>query len=105
MTVLRPVQCLAGISLEVRATSFVGHTNCGMVSLMHRRDPFISGLVRRGGCQQEWAGGHFMNSMAKFEIGNEVDFLVAEARRLSGRYPTLSVVPLISRGETIDSTR
>lgn len=40
-----------------------------------------------------------MNSVAMFEIGNEIDFLVAEARRLRGRYPTLPVVPLIYRVE------
>jgi len=40
-----------------------------------------------------------MKSVAMFEIGDEVDLLVAEARRLRGRYPTLSVVPLIYRVE------
>lgn len=79
----------------VSAIALVGHTHCGMVNLMHRRDPFISGLVRRGGWQREWAEARFMNSVAMFEIGNEIDFLVAEARRLRGRYPTLPVVPLI----------
>lgn len=83
----------------VSAIALVGHTNCGMVNLMHRRELFISGLVRRGGWQREWAEAHFMNSVAMFEIGNEVDFLVAEARRLRGRYPTLPVVPLVYRVE------
>ena len=40
-----------------------------------------------------------MNSVAMFEIGNEGDFLVAEARRLRDRYPTLPVVPLVYRVE------
>lgn len=66
---------------------------------MDRRELFISRLVQRGGWQREWAETHFMNSVAMFEIGNEIDFLVAEARRLRGRYPTLPVVPLIYRVE------
>lgn len=40
-----------------------------------------------------------MKPVAMFEIGDEVDLLVAEARRLRGRYPTLPVVPLIYRME------
>lgn len=83
----------------VSAIALVGHTNCGMVNLMNRRELFISRLVQRGGWQQEWAETHFMNSVAMFEIGNEIDFLVAEARRLRGRYPTIPVVPLIYRVE------
>ncbi|MBU6479268.1 MAG: hypothetical protein KGS09_01830 [Nitrospirae bacterium] len=68
-----------------------------MVNLMNRRELFISQLVQRGGWQREWAETHFMNSAAIFEIGNEIDFLVAEARRLRGRYPTIPVAPLIHR--------
>ncbi len=83
----------------VSAIALVGHTNCGMVNLMNRRELFISRLVQRGGWQREWAETHFMNSVAMFEIGNEIDFLVAEARRLRGRYPTIPVVPLIYRVE------
>lgn len=83
----------------VSAIALVGHTNCGMVNLMHRRELFISWLVRRGGWQREWAEAHFMNSVAMFEIGNEVDFLVAEDKRPRGRFPTLPVVALIYRVE------
>lgn len=84
---------------SVSAIALVGHTNCGMVNLMNRRELFISRLVQRGGWQREWAEAHFMNSAATFEIGNEIDFLVAEARRLRGRYPAIPVVPLIYRVE------
>ena len=83
----------------VSAIALVGHTNCEMVNLMNRRELFISRLVQRGGWQREWAEAHFMNSVAMFEIGNEIDFLVAEAQRLRVRYPTIPVVPLIYRME------
>ena len=84
---------------SVSAIALVGHTNCGMVNLMNRRKLFISRLVQRGGWQREWAETHFMNSVAMFEIGNEIAFLVAEARRLRSRYPTIPVAPLIHRAE------
>lgn len=84
---------------SVSAIALVGHTNCGMVNLMNRRKLFISRLVQRGGWQREWAETHFMNSVAMFEIGNEIAFLVAETRRLRGRYPTIPVAPLIYRAE------
>ena len=84
---------------SVSAIALVGHTNCGMVNLMKRRERFISRLVQRGGWRRECAETHFMNSVAMFEIGNEIAFLVAETRRLRGRYPTIPVAPLIYRAE------
>jgi carbonic anhydrase len=35
--------------------ALIGHTNCGMVNLMARRETFIERLVERAGWDQEWA--------------------------------------------------
>jgi carbonic anhydrase len=79
--------------------ALIGHTNCGMVNLMARRDIFIRGLVERAGWDPEWAEQHFMHFAPMFEIGNEVDFVLSEAKRLRLRYPNVRVAPLLYRVE------
>lgn len=86
---------IGGVSTIV----LIAHTQCGMVNLMSRRDQFIAGLVQRGGWQRERAEPHFLRSVPLFEIGNELDFLLAEARRLRLLYPKILVVPLMYRVE------
>jgi len=78
----------------VRAIALIGHNQCGMVNLMARRDLFIQGLVENAGWDREWAGEHFMHFAPMFEIGNEVDFVLSEAKRLRLRYPKIQVAPL-----------
>jgi carbonic anhydrase len=84
---------------EIRAIALIGHTHCGMVNLMARRDLFIDGLVANAGWDREWAEEHFMHFAPMFEIGNEVDFVLSEAKRLRLRYPKILVVPLMYRVE------
>jgi len=83
----------------VSAIALLGHTNCGMVNLMSRREQFIAGLVQRGGWDREWAEQHFTQFSPMFEIGNEVDFVLSEAKRLRLRYPKILVAPLMYRVE------
>ncbi len=40
-----------------------------------------------------------MHFAPMFEIGNEVDFVLSEAKRLRLRYPKLQVAPLLYRVE------
>ncbi len=40
-----------------------------------------------------------MHFAPMFEIGNEVDFVLSEAKRLRLRYPKIQVAPLIYRVE------
>lgn len=77
----------------------LGHTQCGMGNLLSRREQFIDGLVERGGWEREWAESHFMQAIPMFEIGNEVEFVLAETQRLRLRYPKVIVAPLIYRVE------
>lgn len=83
----------------VSAIAIIGHTQCGMVNLMSRRETFIDGLIERAGWQPDWAQAHFMHYAPMYEIGHEVDFVIGEANRLSTRYPKIPVAPLIYRVE------
>ena len=83
----------------VTTIALLAHTNCGMVNLMSRREQFITGLVQKAGWDPEWAEAHFQHFSPMFEIGNEVDFVLSEAKRLRLRYPKLLVAPLLYRTE------
>jgi len=83
----------------VRAIALLAHTHCGMVNLVARRGPFVDGLVENAGWDREWAEQHFDHFAPMFEIGNEVDFVLSEAKRLRLRYPRTLVAPLMYRVE------
>lgn len=83
----------------VRHIALIGHTNCGMVNLASKKDLFVQGLVDHAGWNREWAEDHFMHFAPMFEIGNEVDFVLSEAKRLRLRYPGIQVAPLLYRVE------
>lgn len=84
----------------IRHIALIGHNNCGMVNLMSRRQAFIDGLVEHGGWDREFAAEHFTQFSPMFEIGNEIDFLLVEARRLRYRYPKVVVAPLFYQVES-----
>ena len=83
----------------VTCIALIGHNQCGMVNLMARREAFIEGLVENAGWDREMAEQHFMNFAPMFEIGNEIDFVLSEARRLRARYPKILVAPLLYKVE------
>jgi len=73
----------------------IAHDNCGMVNLFARKEAFISGLVENAGWDREWADEHFNHFAPMFEIGNEVDFVLGETKRLRLRYPKIMIAPLM----------
>ena len=83
----------------VKSIALIGHNNCGMVNLMSKKDLFIQGLVESAGWERKWAEEHFMHFASMFEIGNEVDFVLSEAKRLRLRYPRIQIAPLLYRVE------
>jgi len=83
----------------VSAIALIGHNNCGMVNLSARKEQFIEGLVNNAGWDKEWAEEHFFHFAPMFEIGNEIDFVLSEAKRLRLRYPKILVAPLLYRVE------
>ncbi|MEW6517241.1 MAG: carbonic anhydrase [candidate division FCPU426 bacterium] len=84
---------------RVRAIALISHTQCNMRNLMGRRQEFVDGLVAHGGWEREWAETHFMNFAPMFEIGDEIDFVLTETKRLRQRYPRIVVAPLLYRVE------
>lgn len=84
---------------NIRHIVLIAHNNCGMVNLISRREQFINGLVDKAGWDKEWAEEHFMHFAPMFEIGNEIDFVTSEAKRLRLRYPKITVAPMFYKVE------
>ncbi|MEX1275474.1 MAG: carbonic anhydrase [Bacteroidota bacterium] len=78
----------------VRHIALIGHSNCGMVNLIARKAQFIDGLVDSAGWDRQAAEDHFTQFAPMFEIGNEVDFVLSETKRLRHRYPNIMVAPM-----------
>lgn len=79
----------------VRHIALIGHNHCGMSNLINRKDQFIQGLVANAGWTRARAEEHFFNYAPHFEIGNEVEFIQTEVRRLRQRYPKVMVAPML----------
>lgn len=84
---------------QVSHIALIGHNNCGMVNLISRKKEFIDGLINRAGWNKEEAEEHFMNLAPMHEIGDEIDFVVSEANRLSKEYPKIEIAPLYYKVE------
>ena len=80
-----------------RSVALIGHTQCGMVNLAARKGQFVQGLVENAGWTHEAAEEHFFQNAPLFEIGNEVDFILGEVKRLRLRYPGIPVAPMMYR--------
>lgn len=94
---LRPSEFKVSFAVAVggvRAIAIIVHNHCGMVGLSARREQFVNGLVDAG-WERELAEQHFDSYAPLFEIGNEIDFVLTEAKRLRGRYPRVLVAPLL----------
>jgi carbonic anhydrase len=81
----------------VRHIVLLAHDNCGMVNLALRRKAFVAGLVKNAGWSRKRAMEYFITYAPLFEIGNELDFVIAEARRLGLKYPKVKVLPMFYR--------
>lgn len=78
----------------VRTIALIAHDHCGMVHLSPKKEKFIEGLVEGAGWEREFAEEHFKSLAPMFEISNEIDFVLTEAKRLRQRYPKILVAPL-----------
>ncbi|HAP01379.1 MAG TPA: carbonic anhydrase [Bacteroidetes bacterium] len=79
----------------VQHIALIGHNHCGMVNVASRRVEFVKGLVENAGWEEDKAEEHFMNYAPMFEIGNEIDFILGETRRLRSRYPKIQIAPML----------
>ena len=84
---------------NIQHIALIARSNCGMVNLSARKSQFVNGLVEKTDCEKEWGEDHFMHLAPLFEIGNEIDFVLSEAKRLRVRYPKITVAPLFYRVE------
>ena len=87
---------------DIHHIAIIGHTFCGMVNLIARKDLFINGLIEKAGWDKEMAEDHFLHFAPMYEIGNEVDFAISEAKRLRLRYPKITVAPMLYK---VDDSR
>ena len=83
----------------VNSIALIGHSQCGMVNLKTKKDQFIQGLIQKTGWVKEKAEDQFETYAPLFEIGNEMDFVVSETKRLRLVYPGILIVPLMYRVE------
>ncbi len=83
----------------IKHIALIGHTHCGMVNLSARKADFIEGLIKNGGWTYERALQHFQNFAPFFEIDNEIDFTLSEARRLRQKYPNVNTLPMLYKVE------
>lgn len=83
----------------IHCIALIGHTQCGMVNLIARKDQFVQGLITSAGWDRKSAEEHFTRFAPVFEIGNEVDFIRREVKRLRLLYPKILVAPLLYRVE------
>jgi carbonic anhydrase len=99
---LRPSEFKVSYAIAVggvRHIALIAHTQCGMVGLTARREQFVRGLVEGVGWDADFAAQHFDSYAPLFEIGNELDFVLSEARRIRTRYSGVRVTPMLYRVE------
>ena len=84
---------------QVRHIALMGHNNCGMVHLVDRKEAFINGLVEIAGWEREKAEEHFMTFAPKYEIGNEIEFILSEVKRMRLQYPKIMIAPMLYKVE------
>jgi carbonic anhydrase len=83
----------------IKHIALIGHSNCGMVNLVSKKNLFIEKLSENAGWTTEQAEEHFNNYAPMFEINNEVDFILSETARLRLRYPKIIIAPMYYKVE------
>jgi carbonic anhydrase len=83
----------------VKCVVLIAHSLCGMVNVFSQKDLFVQGMVENAGWSYEQASDHFMSFAPMFQIGNEIDFILSETRRLRERYPKILIAPLFYKVE------
>lgn len=79
----------------IKHIALIGHNNCGMVNINERKTAFIEGLENSAGWNKEKATEYFETNVGKYDIGNEIDFILNQASQLRKIFPKIVVAPLI----------
>lgn len=80
---------------EVKYAALIGHSDCGMVNLVSKREKFIEGLAKNGGIDRKKAEEQFEKFSPLMEIKNETEFVLEESERLSQKYSGILFAPFI----------
>jgi len=83
----------------LRYIALIAHSNCEMVNLHTAKDQFVQGMVDHAGWHEENAEHHFDHLSGFYEIGDELGFIIDEAKRLQKRYPKVMVAALFLNDE------
>lgn len=83
----------------IKHIALIAHSNCGMANLRSRKKEFVDGLVKRAGLSRKAAAEHFRGLAFKHEIGNEIDFILNEAKSFDKKYPKITIAPLYYKVE------
>jgi carbonic anhydrase len=87
------------LSKGVRHMALIAHNSCAMSNTAHHRDAFVTVLCEKYNWKRPQAVEFFDNHARSHDIGNEIDFVLQEAQRLSSLFPGLTVVPILFRVE------
>ena len=79
---------------HIRYVALIAHNHCGMVGLTSLQNDFVAGLSELPGWDKNRAKEHFLYFAPMFEIDNEVEFVIGEAKRLGKKYQGVSFIPL-----------
>jgi len=87
-------------SKGLKYMALIAHNHCAMANTGELRSGFVSTLISEHGWNAETAQSFFEDHARSREIGNEIDFVLHESRRLKRLFSGLTVVPLIYLLET-----
>jgi len=88
-----------GASKGIKHMALIAHNHCAMSNTKEHRDKFVSVLSEKYEWDAKEATRFFDDHCRSHDIGNEVDFVLREARRLANLFPGLLVVPVLFRVE------
>lgn len=79
----------------IQHVALIGHTDCKMVNLSSRKEEVVQGLIHNVFWNKEDAEKHFNLEVNKFEISNEIDFVISQTNLLKTKYQGINFVPMI----------
>ena len=88
-----------GLSRNINYMALIAHNHCAMANTAQQRDNIVDVLSERYGWDRPKALSFFDSHARSREIGNEIDFVLQEAKRLATLFPGLVIVPILFRLE------
>jgi carbonic anhydrase len=80
---------------HIKHVAVIGHNDCGMLDLHHRKREFIEGMSANAGWIKEKAVKHFDELAMDSEIHNECENILQQTKQLRALYPIVQIAPLM----------